>query len=100
MSDHNDELHYPNLTGCRVSLTVGSAVGSKPPVHLPSNVLVDYDNAKSKETIYDFALGTYTIMIMIMMMMILLWRVCCYTILVADELSFLSNCIIHSTIIF
>jgi hypothetical protein len=76
MSDHNDELHYPNLTGCRVSLTVGSAVGSKPPVHLPSNVLVDYDNAKSKETIYDFALGTYTIMIM--MMMILLWRVCCY----------------------
>lgn len=58
MTDDNDELHYPNLTGCRVSLTSGSAACSKPPVHLPSDVLTALQD-RNEENVYDFSLGTY-----------------------------------------
>ena len=50
-----DELHYPNLTNCRMKI-VGSAGSSKSPVQLPSNCL----NAAKMSLVekpYDFELG-------------------------------------------
>jgi hypothetical protein len=50
-----DDLHYPNLSTCKVTLT-SSTVGSKAPVKLPPDCL-DVLSTLSIPPPYDFSLG-------------------------------------------
>jgi hypothetical protein len=54
----SDELVYPNLTHCKVTLTGASSASSQPPVHLSSEILSAVQMTFPDEP-HDFALGTY-----------------------------------------
>jgi hypothetical protein len=51
-----DELHYPNLTNCRMKIVSSAATGAKPPVRLPSNCL-SAAKMPLTENPYNFSLG-------------------------------------------
>ena len=51
-----DELHYPNLTNCRMKIVGSAGLAANPPVHLPSNCL-NAARMTIMEKPYDFELG-------------------------------------------
>lgn len=53
----DDDLHYPNLSTCKLELS-SSTVGTKPPVKLPPDVEGILSNLTIPKP-YDFELGTF-----------------------------------------